>query len=78
MTTILQYRYAENEALIGEGQLQIIDPPSPELIPEVGHKFPLYPPAEGLATVKAVDREVRTNPDETEETHVVTITIERI
>jgi hypothetical protein len=78
MTTILQYRYFENEALIGEGQLQAIDTPAPELFPEIGHEFLLYPPAEGSARILAIGHEVKTQLGETDETHIMTIKIERI
>jgi len=73
MKTIIQYRYVENDAVIGEGPVETSEPVDPVLIPTVGDVFPLYPPAtEGYAKVIAVEDDLKA------ELRLVTIKIERI
>jgi hypothetical protein len=78
MTTIIQYRYFENETLIGEGPVQTFDPVDPALIPVIGDQFPLYPSTEGYGKVIAIEDEVKAEPDGTNKKRFITLTIERI
>ena len=78
MTTTIQYRYFEYETLEGESQVQTPDLPDPALIPEIGHEFPLAPPAEGWARAIAVEKEIRKELASADETHIITIKFERV
>jgi hypothetical protein len=76
MTTIIQYRYRENEAFVGEGEVQTFSPVEPALIPTIGDELPLYP--EGYGKVIAIEEEVKAEQAGTDERRFVTVKIVRI